>query len=192
MVKQDFQLPNTSIFISLKANFGFASLESVGIKTANLISGIIFSRNTTRRHSSSSCQPNPPGLVHDALEIWIAGVAERMKVNFNDWSQTMIWLAAVHLNSLLLFTLLLLIYSVCSCQANANIAPLVHTKIQIRYRISGCHWYSFRVRLGCKDGTLSNLPEIQQSLPASALFSSVQFSYKQSLEHWNLQAWCSS
>ena len=40
--------------------------------------------------------------------------------------------------------------------------------------------------------TQSNLLEVQQSLPASTLGLSVQSSYKQSLEHLNLQAWCSS
>ena len=48
--------------------------------------------------------------------------------------------------------------------------------------------------LACKNRILSNLPEVQQSLPAGNLVLFVQSSYKQSLEHLNLQlqAWYSS
>ena len=50
----------------------------------------------------------------------------------------------------------------------------------------------FRLNLACKNRILSNLPEVQQSLPGGTLVLPLQSSYKQLLEHLNLQAWCSS
>ena len=41
----------------------------------------------------------------------------------------------------------------------------------------------FRLSLAYENRTLSNLPEVQQSLPVSALVLSVQSSYKLSLKH---------
>ena len=49
--------------------------------------------------------------------------------------------------------------------------------------MQGHHGTPFRLNLACKSRTLSNLPEVQESLPSSTLVLSV---YRQSLKHSSL------